>query len=105
VTDPFDGAVEHPRAPGVFVKVFRRDPETGATTAVLRFTPGARFPAHRHPAGEEVLVVRGEVKIGNKLFRADEYCYTPPDGVHAAWSESGCDFLVVLPKPVEILAR
>jgi len=42
--------------------------------------------------------------IGSQHYRARDYCYTPPDGIHAAWSESGCEFLVVLPEPVEILA-
>jgi hypothetical protein len=46
---------------------------------------GARFPAHNHPAGEEVFVVSGDVTK------------------HAAHRVGGCVFLVTLPKPVEIL--
>jgi quercetin dioxygenase-like cupin family protein len=88
---------------GVFVKLLRRDVETGAVTVLLRFEAGGRFPAHRHPAGEEVFVVEGEVRIGKERLGQGKYLYTEPDGVHAVSSESGATILVVLPKPVEIL--
>jgi quercetin dioxygenase-like cupin family protein len=89
---------------GVFVKVLRRDEQTGALTVLLRFDPGGSFPAHRHPAGEEVFVVDGQMRIGKKLLNQGEYLYTEPRGVHAVSSESGGTILVMLPKPVEILA-
>jgi quercetin dioxygenase-like cupin family protein len=87
------------------VKLLRRDTETGAVTVLLRFDAGGRFPAHRHPAGEEVFVVDGEVRIGKERLGRGDYLYTEPDGVHAVSSESGGTILVVLPKPVEILEK
>lgn len=92
------------KVPGVSVKVLRRDAETGASTALVRLQAGAAFPAHSHPAGEEVLVLEGDVLIGPHRLRAGDYLYTPPDGKHAASSQGGCVFLVTLPRPVEILA-
>lgn len=89
--------------PGVSVKVLRRNKESGASTSLVRFEPGTRFPAHDHPAGEEVFVIEGDLQIGPDLLRAGDYLYTPPNGKHAASSERGCVFLVTLPKPVEIL--
>jgi quercetin dioxygenase-like cupin family protein len=90
---------------GVSVKLLRGDRETGAVTVLLRFDPGARFPAHRHPAGEEVFVVEGTVRIGKDLLNRGDYLYTEPGGVHAVSSEGGGTLLVVLPKPVEILEK
>jgi quercetin dioxygenase-like cupin family protein len=90
---------------GVSVKLLRRDTGTGAVTVLLRFEAGGRFPAHRHPAGEEVFVVDGEVRIGAERLGPGEYLYTEPDGVHAVSSESGATILVVLPRPVEILEK
>ena len=90
------------RIPGIAVKLLRQD-ESGASTALVRFDPGARFPAHRHPAGEEVLVLSGDVTIGPDPLKAGDYLYTPPGGVHGAFSLSGCVFIVTLPQPVEIL--
>ena len=91
------------KVPGVSVRPLRRDAETGESTALVRFEPGARFPAHNHPAGEEVFVLEGDVLIGPDQLRAGDYLYTPPEGRHAASSRDGCVFLVTLPKPVEIL--
>ena len=47
------------RIPGVAVKLLRRNEATGESSARVRFDAGARFPAHDHPAGEEVYVVSG----------------------------------------------
>ena len=88
---------------GVSVKVLRRDKDTGEATSLVRFAPGTRFPAHNHPAGEEVFVLEGEVLIGRDRLKAGDYLYTPPNSTHAASSEHGCVFLVMLPQPVEIL--
>ena len=91
------------KIPGVSVKALRRDTETGGSTALVRLEPGARFPAHNHPAGEEVFVLEGDVLIGPDRLKAGDYLYTPPNGKHAASSQGGCVFLVTLPRPVEIL--
>ena len=90
---------------GVAVKLLRGDRETGAVTVLLRFEPGGRFPAHRHPAGEEVFVVDGSVRIGKDVLHRGEYLYTEPGGVHAVSSEPGGTILVVLPRPVEIVEK
>lgn len=90
---------------GVAVKVLRRDDQSGAITVLLRFDPGGSFPAHRHPAGEEVFVVDGEVRIGKQRLSRGDYLYTEPQGIHAVSSEAGGTILVMLPKPVEILEK
>src|SRR5439155_10429723 len=86
---------------GASVKVLRHDKDTGGSTALVRFEAGTRFPAHNHPAGEEIFVVEGDLQVGREHLKAGDYLYTPPDVKHAASSEGGCVFLVTLPKPVE----
>lgn len=81
------------KVPGISVKLLRSDKATGESTALVRFAPNTRFPAHDHPAGEEVFVVEGEVTIGGDRLKAG----------HGATSEGGCVFLVTLPKPVVFL--
>jgi len=88
---------------GVSVKLLRRDAVTGSSTALVQFGAGARFPAHNHPAGEEVFVLQGDLQIGRDHLKAGDYLYTPPNGTHAASSEAGSVFLVTLPKPIEII--
>jgi quercetin dioxygenase-like cupin family protein len=90
--------------PGISVKVLRRD-ENGQSSSLVRFEPGAKFPAHDHPAGEEVFVLEGEVQIGRHHLKAGDYLYAPPGVKHAASSAQGCVFLVSLPKPVVILEK
>jgi len=88
---------------GHSVKVLRRDTDTGASTSLVRFEPGTRFPAHNHPAGEEIFVLEGDFTVGAHRMVSGDYLYTPPNEKHAASTEGGCLVLVTLPKPVEIL--
>jgi quercetin dioxygenase-like cupin family protein len=92
------------RIPGISVKILRDDKASGASTVLLRLEPGARVPAHNHPAGEELFVLEGDFQVGPHRLTSGDYLYTPPDGKHAAGSETGCLVLVTLPRPVEILA-
>lgn len=92
-----------PAMSGVSVRVLRRDEVRGASTSIVRFDPGVRFPAHDHPGGEEILVLEGDLQVGPDLLHAGDYLYTPPNGKHAAASAGGCTFLVALPLPVRFL--
>jgi quercetin dioxygenase-like cupin family protein len=91
------------RTPGLSVKVLRHDPDTGASTTLIRLEAGARVPAHDHPAGEELFVLEGDFRVGAERLGPGDYLYTPPDVKHAASSESGCLVLVTLPKPIRVL--
>ena len=89
---------------GIFIKVLRYDEQTKRSpTIILKFEPGATYPAHNHPAGEEVFVLEGEVKFGNNNLLKGDYLYTPPDGKHAVRSKTGCIMLLNIPEEVEIL--
>jgi len=89
---------------GIFIKVLRYDDASKrAPVILLKFEPGAKYPAHNHPAGEEVFVLEGEVRFGNKNLTAGDYLYTPPNGKHAVSSKNGCVMLLVIPEEVEIL--
>ena len=89
---------------GLSVKVLRHDEAAGrAPTVLLRFDAGASYPNHRHPAGEEVFVLAGDVRFGQVELRAGDYLYTPPGGAHSVYSKSGCVLLLVVPEAVEVL--
>ncbi|NIP78481.1 MAG: cupin domain-containing protein, partial [Gemmatimonadetes bacterium] len=50
---------------GISVKILRFDERQGRPpTFLLRFEPGASYPNHNHPGGEEVYVLEGEVRFG-----------------------------------------
>lgn len=96
--------LEEPGVSGIYFKMLRFDKKTQrGPTILLKIEPGASYPAHNHPGGEEILVIEGDVKVGGfHLFEGD-YLYTPPDGKHAVWSQNGGIALVIVPQQVEIL--
>ena len=89
---------------GIHVKRLRYDETTGrAPVILLKFDPGAAYPAHNHPAGEEAFVLQGEVRFGKVHLEAGDYLYTPPNAKHAVHSKTGCIVLLSIPEEVEIL--
>jgi len=96
--------LEEPGVKGVYVKVLRFDEATSrAPTILLKFDPGARYPAHIHPGGEEILVLDGDIRLGKDHLQAGDYLYTAPNNIHAVHSPSGCVVLVNVPQAVVVL--
>src|SRR5262245_46578149 len=94
--------LSEPGVTGVFVKILRYDKETRrAPTILLKFDPGATYPAHNHPGGEEIFVLEGDISLGKHQLYTGDYLYTAPDNKHAVQSENGCVVLVNVPQEVE----
>jgi quercetin dioxygenase-like cupin family protein len=90
-----------PNAPGNFLKILRLDKETGQQAILLRMEPGAHYPSHIHPGGEDVLVLEGSVQLGADRLARGDYLYTPPGGIHAASTREGCTMFITVGKPIE----
>lgn len=89
---------------GIFVKSLRFDPEKQrSTTILLKFEPGANYPYHNHPAGEEIFVLDGEAIIEGTILQQGDYLYTPPTFKHSVKTVIGCTMLFVIPEEIEIL--
>ena len=89
---------------GIWVKSLLFNKEQGRSTSIqLKFEPGASYPYHNHPAGEEVLVLQGEAIIENQILSEGDYLYTPPGFKHAVHSKTGCILFFMVPQEVEIL--
>jgi quercetin dioxygenase-like cupin family protein len=54
-----------PFVDGVHIKVLHE--HEGVMSYLLRFAPGARLPAHRHPHDEECIVLEGRLRVGTCL--------------------------------------
>ena len=92
---------DHPWQPspasGVWRKpLAREEAERGHATSVVRYDPGASFPHHGHPLGEEILVLEGVFSDEGGDFGAGSYFRNPPGSSHAPFSRSGCVLLVKL---------
>ena len=91
---------------GVYVKTLQFDDETQrAPTILLKFEAGARYPLHDHPAGEEIFVLEGDIRLGKDHLRAGDYLFTAPGNLHAVRTDAGCVVLLKAPEQVEIIER
>ena len=64
VVTPFETQKDWRRfLPGIRIKVLQES--HGVMSYLLKFDPGAVLPAHRHPRGEECVVIEGEIRIGH----------------------------------------
>ena len=83
--------------PGVWRKpLAREDLERGHATSIVRYDPGARFSAHDHPLGEEILVLQGVFSDETGDYPAGTYFRNPEGFRHAPFSVEGCELLVKL---------
>ncbi|HAT31297.1 MAG TPA: cupin [Janthinobacterium sp.] len=70
--------------------------EDAQATSVVRYEPGATFPAHVHPRGEEIVVLDGEFADEHGVYPAGTYIKNPPGSSHAPRSDTGCTLFVKL---------
>ena len=88
---------ESPRA-GVWRKRLEHfgPAERGRVTSLVRFDPGAGFPFHPHPEGEEFLVLEGIFRDEFASYPAGTFVLNPEGTAHAPDSEDGCLLFVKL---------
>jgi anti-sigma factor ChrR (cupin superfamily) len=74
----------------------RNGGENARATSIVRYSPGAVFPVHAHPEGEEIVVLNGEFADENGIYPAGTYLKNPPGSSHAPRSPKGCTIFVKL---------
>lgn len=70
--------------------------ESGKATSIVRYAPGSSFRSHRHPGGEEILVLEGTFTDEFGDYPAGYWIKNPPGSHHAPSSAEGCLLLVKL---------
>jgi anti-sigma factor ChrR (cupin superfamily) len=70
--------------------------ESGQVTSIVRYEPGAQFPAHDHPQGEEILVLDGVFSDEHGDWPGGTYLLNPEGFRHAPFSRAGCLLFVKL---------
>lgn len=90
-------------ADGIFVKSLLFDEAAKrSTTILLKFEAGADYPLHNHPAGEEIFVLEGDIKLGKDELFAGDYLFTAAGNKHRVSTRTGCVILLKAPEEVEI---
>ena len=87
------------RFPGVEWKMLMEQKETGLSTALMRWAPGARLPAHEHVAIEQTYVLEGSFADHAGVCRAGDYVWRRAGSRHEAWTDEGCLMLAIFLKP------
>ncbi|MBT5779332.1 MAG: hypothetical protein HOI02_07990 [Rhodospirillaceae bacterium] len=85
-------------APGIWRKRLELSgpAESGRVTSLVRFDPGAQFPEHGHPEGEEILALDGTFSDEHGDFPKGIFVLNPDGTRHAPYSKDGCLLLVKL---------
>ncbi len=84
-------------APGVWRRLLERDGgEVARATSVVRYEAGARFEAHTHGGGEEILVLEGTFEDEHGRYGPGTYLHNPVGSTHAPFTQEGCTLLVKL---------
>ena len=71
------------RFKGVDMKVLMEDKETGLSTALVRFAPGATLPDHEHVDLEQSFVLEGSLEDHEGVATAGNYVWRPAGSRHA----------------------
>lgn len=66
--------------------------ESGQVTSLVQYHPGASFPAHPHPGGEEILVLSGVFSDETGNWPIGSYLLNPAGFTHAPYLRraAGC---------------
>lgn len=70
--------------------------EVARATSIVRYAPQSHFPRHRHPGGEEILVLTGTFSDEAQDYPAGWYLRNPPGSSHRPSSAVGTTIFVKL---------
>ncbi len=86
---------------GVRWKKLFHDPQSGRSAVLLAFAPGSAYGAHRHPQGEQYLVLEGALEDSGRTYSKGTYVNHPPGSAHVPSSREGALLFVTLEAPIE----
>lgn len=87
------------QSPGVWSKPLAHthaQAEQVQATRLVRCDPGAEFPRHNHPLGEEIFVLEGVFSDHQGDYSAGTYLRNAPGTSHQPHSKEGCVLFVKL---------
>lgn len=99
-----EGAWVETSDPGVFIKQLFVDHEHDTYTTLVRMSPGARVPAHRHRGVEQCLVLEGDLRSVANILVAGDFNCAPAGSIHdELTTERGALLLIVAPESYEVI--
>jgi quercetin dioxygenase-like cupin family protein len=87
--------------PNVEMKLLRRIEAEGTQELLVRMGPGCVVPEHSHRKEEQMVILEGEVRVGEHLLRAGDTHVAPPGSWHPALTtERGVLMLLRIEDPM-----
>ncbi|HCL23884.1 MAG TPA: transcription negative regulator ChrR [Halomonas sp.] len=84
-----------PFRPGIEVMTLHGEPTKAGSSALLRYQPGARVPAHYHHGVEHILVLQGSQEDEQGCHEAGTLVINPAQSSHSVISRHGCTVLAI----------
>lgn len=85
------------KIPGAYFKLLSANKERGYAVALGKLDPNSSYPAHAHKGAEDLLILSGDLWIGDERLQAGDFHHAEPGSEHGVnHSESGCTILIVL---------
>lgn len=90
--------------PGIQMKLLWHDEETGASTILFKFAPGAHTPRHEHMGVEQTFVLEGSLADHDGEVRAGNYVVRAAGSVHQAHAPNGSVHIAFFSRKNRMLA-
>ena len=84
---------------GIQIKVLYENQEKCEMTCLLKWSPGATLPMHKHPELEQSFVLEGSFYDHDGVCSAGEYVWRKPGSFHETHSDEGAIILAIYRKP------
>lgn len=89
---------------GLSVKRLYVDSNSGLVTTLVKMSPGASIPLHRHRGIEQCYVIEGDARAAGQSLGPGDFQSAPKDSIHApVYTETGALLLIIAPESYEVL--
>ena len=75
--------------PDIKIKILFQDEESGFSTIMFKFAPGAKTPKHEHMGVEQVIILEGGLQDHDGFYPAGTYISRIAGSVHQAFAPNG----------------
>lgn len=72
---------------------------------IVKMTPNASYPKHRHTQAEEIFVLKGSLQVGDQLLKGGDFLFSPQGTVHEMSTTEGCLFYMQIPAGLEFVSQ
>ena len=91
------------KIPGIDFQALHADPSEKMGTFLYRLAAGTKFSKHRHISGEEILILKGDLVVGDRTLKSGDFLFSPPGSIHEMSTTTGCLYVSITEKAIVIM--